>query len=274
MSRTTLRRSSKIDHDVHEELERRRIKYGGEVTRTFLRPTLITAKQFSRLQWACNVLVRSVNTILDNIYGGNIERMGRPSAYPARRSSSRRSIQATIFWWPSIVWTPSSEGDMLTFLEFNCDSPAGVAYGDHLAEVLCETPFFKEFESRYPVRAFLARRRCSKPFRTSTDSGAGRRPCGLPLWTGKTCPTSPEFDLLKAFFHDNGVPCVIGDPRDAFYDGKRLFFNGDQVNFVYKRVIVSELLARKDEVAPYLNAYREHAACFVNSFRSRLPTTR
>ena len=31
-------------------------------------------------------------------------------------------------------------GDRLTFLEFNCDSPAGIAYSDELAEVLRTHP--------------------------------------------------------------------------------------------------------------------------------------
>ena len=35
-------------------------------------------------------------------------------------------------------------------------------------------------------------------------------------------------------------------------------------------MITSELLARRDEAGPFLAAYRNRAACFANSFRSRL----
>jgi hypothetical protein len=65
-----------INERVHAELKRRRILYGGAVSRTFLRPSILTTTQFAKLERACNVLIRAVNTILNNIYDGSIEKMG------------------------------------------------------------------------------------------------------------------------------------------------------------------------------------------------------
>ena len=59
-----------INARVNAELERRRILYGGAVTRTFLRPSILTSTQFAKLQRACNVLIHSVNTILNQIHLG------------------------------------------------------------------------------------------------------------------------------------------------------------------------------------------------------------
>ena len=76
--------------------------------------------------------------------------------------------------------------------------------------------------------------------------------------------------MFQAFFRANGIPCIIADPREAEYDGKKLTFGGEPINFVYKRVITGELLAKRNEAKPLLAAYRDRAACFANSFRSRL----
>lgn len=259
-----------IDAKVHEELARRRILYGGAVARTFLRPSLLTGEQYARLERACNVLIRSVNTILANVYEGSIERMATSLGIPAAEIELTRldpgySLQVAINRMDAFV-----EGDTLTFLEFNCDSPAGIAYSDELAAVLRETPFFKEFESRHALRCPSGRESLLAAFRRIYAEWGGRDPLHIAIVDWKGIATSPEFDLIQAFFQKNGVPCLIADPREAELRDGKLSFGGEHINFVYKRVITGELLEKKDEAKPFLEAYRTKAACFANSFRSRL----
>ena len=130
-----------INDRVHEELKRRRIMYGGEVARTFLRPSLLTTRQFATLENACNVLINSVNTILDKVFEGSIQKMGSSLGIPAEELELTvldpgYKLQVAINRMDAFVID-----DSLTFLEFNCDSPAGIAYSDELADVLRTTPF-------------------------------------------------------------------------------------------------------------------------------------
>ena len=259
-----------VDEAVHAELARRRVMYGGKVARTFLRPGLLTAAQMAQLQRSCAVLIGAVNTLLANAFGGSIEKMGAATGIPAAELELTKvdpgySLQVAINRMDAFV-----DGDNLRFLEFNCDSPAGIAYSDELAEVLRNTPFFKEFELRHSVRYLPACDALLAAFQRIHREWAPGRPLVVAIVDWKGVVTSAEFELIQAHFVRHGVPCFIADPREAEYDGTTLSFAGEPVSLVYKRVIVSELLARKDDVQPLLRAYRERAACFANSFRSRL----
>jgi uncharacterized circularly permuted ATP-grasp superfamily protein len=259
-----------INESIHAELQRRNILYGGRVSRTFLRPSILTTKQFSKLERACNVLIHAVNTILNNIYDGSIEKMGAslgiaPEELEITRLDPGYKLIVAINRMDAFV-----EGDTLRFLEFNCDSPAGIAYADELGAVLRTTPFFAEFEKHYPVHSISGREALLNAFIRIYQQWGGTEPMRIAIVDWKGIATSPEFDLFKTFFELNGVPCTVADPREAAFDGKTLSFDGVPVNFVYKRVITSELLSKRGEVEPFLESYRAKAACFANSFRSRL----
>jgi len=263
-------RIHEINDHVHAELTRRRILYGGDVARTFLRPSLLTAKQFAKLERSCNVLIGAVNTILAKVYDGSVERMGRalglaPSELELTVLDPGYELLVAINRMDAFV-----KGDSLTFLEFNCDSPAGIAYADEMAEVLRSTQFFQEFAKRHSVHTPSGRQSLLDAFGRIYKQWGGTEPLRIAIVDWKGIATSPEFDLFQTYFRDKGLFCTIADPRDAEYDGKTLSFGGEPVNFVYKRVIVGELLAKRDEAKAFLNAYRGHAACFANSFRSRL----
>jgi uncharacterized circularly permuted ATP-grasp superfamily protein len=53
------------------------------------------------------------------------------------------------------------------------------------------------------------------------------------------------------------------------HDGA-LWAEGRRLDVVYRRGVLSELVAREDEVGPFLRAYREGLAVFVNTFRCQL----
>ena len=259
-----------INAEVHAELGRRRIMYGGDIARTFLRPSLLTGAQYARLERACNVLIRSINTILTKVYDGSVERMGRslgmsPSELELTVLDPGYELIVAINRMDAFV-----NGDDLKFLEFNCDSPAGIAYADEFADILRSTPFFQEFARRHRVHCPSGRDSLRDAFERIFKQWGGKEPLRIAIVDWKGIATSPEFDLFQTYFRSKGIPCLIADPREAEFDGQTLSFGGERVNFVYKRVIVGELLGKRDEAKPFLEAYRQRGACFANSFRSRL----
>ena len=105
--------------------------------------------------------------------------------------------------------------------------------------------------------------------RAFADWGRGEEPVvAIVDWTG--LPTATEFELFGAFFASRGVPAVICDPRELELRRGRLHAAGRPVNLVYRRVLTSELLARRDEVRGFPDAYVAGAACVVNTFRAKL----
>jgi len=179
-------------------------------------------------------------------------------ADPGCRSSSPSSRLDSFF------------ADRVRYVEYNAESPAGMAYEDNLAEVFRELPVMREFRRWFRLRSLPVRRRqLDAMLRAFADWRGGEQPVvAIVDWTG--LPTATEFELFGAFFEARGVPAVICDPRELELRKDRLYAGGRHVNLVYRRVLTSELLARRDEVRGFLEAYVEGAACVVNTFRAKL----
>jgi uncharacterized circularly permuted ATP-grasp superfamily protein len=76
--------------------------------------------------------------------------------------------------------------------------------------------------------------------------------------------------ILQRAFAEQGVECLLADPREMDVREGWLWAGGRRVDVVYRRALLSELLEKGDEVAPFLRAYGARLAVFVNSLRCRL----
>jgi len=157
------------------------------------------------------------------------------------------------------------------FVEYNAESPAGMAYSDNLAAVFGRLPVMKAFRKRFRGRFLPTRgrqlRSMLRAFR-QWSKGRGKPVIAIVDWQG--LPTAPEFEMFKAYFEERGVKTLICDPRLLELRRGRLYAEGKPVNLIYRRVLTSELLARGDETRALRDAYVAGDACVVNSFRAKL----
>jgi uncharacterized circularly permuted ATP-grasp superfamily protein len=160
--------------------------------------------------------------------------------------------------------------DEVRFVEYNAESPAGMAYGDHMAEVFAALPVMKAFRKRFRGRFIPTRRRqLAAMLRAFRQWGRDGTPViAIVDWGG--LPTAPEFEMFQAHFEAQGVKTVICDPRNLEFRRGRLHADGAAVNLVYRRVLTSELLAKHDECRGLTDAYLNGAVCVINSFRAKL----
>jgi uncharacterized circularly permuted ATP-grasp superfamily protein len=156
------------------------------------------------------------------------------------------------------------------YVEYNAESPAGMAYEDNMADVFAELPVMREFQRRFAVRTLpVCDQQLASMLRAFAEWGRAERPVvAIVDWTG--LPTATEFELFREFFEAGGVPTVICDPRELELRDGRLHAGDRAVNLVYRRVLTSELLARRDEARGLLEAYAAGAACVINTFRAKL----
>jgi len=156
------------------------------------------------------------------------------------------------------------------YVEYNAESPAGMAYGDNLAEVFESLPVMRAFRKRFRGRFTTSRQRqLDVMLRAFKEWGNDTTPViAIVDWTG--LPTAPEFELFRDYFEAHGVKTVICDPGALELSRGRLHADGVAVNLVYRRVLTSELLERPDESQVLLDAYIAGAACVVNTFRAKL----
>lgn len=171
--------------------------------------------------------------------------------------------------------SPSSRLDgflsgRLRYVEYNAESPAGMAYGDNMTAVFDSLPVMRLFRRRFRLRSVPLRpRQLASMLRAFRTAANGHQPViAIVDWRG--LPTSTEFEMFRDFFESRGIRTVICDPRELEFRRGRLYAEGRPVNLVYRRVLTSELLARGDETRALREAYLQGAVCVVNSFRAKL----
>jgi uncharacterized circularly permuted ATP-grasp superfamily protein len=161
------------------------------------------------------------------------------------------------------------EDGIIRFVEYNAESPAGMAYNDELAQVFATLPVMRRFRERFRLRVVPVRGRQLTAMLRAHRSRTPRSPTiAIVDWRG--LPTLTEFEMFQRFFESRGVSTVICAPEDLSYSRGKLRAGGRQVDLVYRRVLTSELLAKDSVARPLVRAYLEGAVTVVNSFRAKL----
>jgi hypothetical protein len=161
--------------------------------------------------------------------------------------------------------------DEVRYVEYNAESPAGMAYGDALSEVMDTLPVMLAFRKSWKLRPLPTRfSQLDCMLRAFREWGGADKP-SIAIVDWKGVPTVPEFEMFREYFLANGIPCVIADPASLTYDGKHLRGpDGTVITIVYRRVLTSELLASSGESDSLCRAYLDGAAVVVNTFRAKL----
>jgi uncharacterized circularly permuted ATP-grasp superfamily protein len=161
--------------------------------------------------------------------------------------------------------------ESLEFAEYNAESPAGPAYSQRLAEVFNSGVMMARFRERFDVRFYRPMDAIREALlQTWLDwSGTTSKP-RVAIVDWREVPTWSEFELLRDAFLKAGVDTTIHDPRDLSFDGDRLYAGGRAIDFVYRRVLINDIVARPDECRALVDAYRAGAICVANSLRCKI----
>jgi Glutathionylspermidine synthase preATP-grasp len=157
------------------------------------------------------------------------------------------------------------------FLEFNTDSPAGMAWTDMLFQALrekVELPRVSEvFSTAYTpvlpevVDTLLDAYRSAR----GTHPDLPEKP-RLAVVDVAGTPTVAEFRRVCRFAEDAGIETVIARLDELEYDGSQLVVGGAPAHLVYRRALIETLT---DE-SPLATAARERRAVVVNPFRANV----
>lgn len=245
------------------------ITFAGAPMRSFLRPHLVDRAAWSALERAGRAVLELAARVARHVFDGDAGRLCAHLGIPAAQAR-----------WMSL--DPGQPDVLLSrldafvtalgprFIEINSDAPAGFGYGDRMAEVFGRLPLFREFAAHHAVayvpsapslvRALLAE--------WARHGGRGGPVVAIVDWA--EVKTRPDQELLRPALEAAGARCVLADPREMTLVDGRLRAGADAVDLVYRRALLSELVEREEEVDPFLTAYREGRALFVNSFRCGL----
>ncbi|HET6781928.1 MAG TPA: hypothetical protein VFH67_07515 [bacterium] len=164
-----------------------------------------------------------------------------------------------------------AERNELLFTEYNAETPAAPAYNDVLSEVFYGLPSMRAFLRNYEVRPLPVRHGVLHALLDAYRQWSGTRDAPrIAILDWREVPTYSEFVLFAEYFRSQGLECVIVDPREVEYQNGRLVAGDFVITLIYKRVLISELVAHGGLDHPVVRAVRDGAACMVNPFRCKL----
>jgi uncharacterized circularly permuted ATP-grasp superfamily protein len=247
-----------------------RLTFGGRLLCPFLRPFFLTLAEEVRIAHAAETVWRLGERVagvalerpalLDDLGLSDAER-GLAAIDPGYRTASTAArVDAFIL--------PAS----LQFAEYNAESPAGAGYAQRLSELFDREPLMEAFRGAYDVRYYTPIPRLLDALLESyREWGGTANPPRIAIVDWNEVPTWSEFELLRDAFVGLGVPTVISDPRDLAFDGGRLIADGAPVDLVYRRVLINDIAARRDECRALVDAYSQRAVAVANTLRCKIP---
>ena len=162
--------------------------------------------------------------------------------------------------------------DSFKFAEYNAESPAGLAYSENLAAVFDELEVMTRFRERFDARYYqLSGAILDALLESYREWGGTANPPTVLITDWREVPTWSEFEILRDRFILRGVPTVVADPRDLTFDGTTLVAEGRPIDLVYRRVLISDIIARAAECEPLMRAYASGRICMANSLRCKIP---
>lgn len=257
--------------DLKRFLVEKNCTYQGRPMPTLLKPIFISLRQARLLQYTVDTISSALHKFI-RLYLRNEE---------VRRIMNFGEKENELFFIdpgysvPLVIARLDAfmENETIKFLEFNCDSPAGIAYSDIMEDGFRELfrgyPFLADWKIEYVHRQELlleALMACYREFQTGHPGLPDRPTIAIVDWEGLS--TSSEFELLKIFFEEKGYPTIITSPQKVTVTGSRVTAGGREVHLIYRRVITRELLERWDEVGEYIRGIKQGYACVCNPFQS------
>jgi hypothetical protein len=256
---------------LDEGLERARLIFGGRRLSPYLRPHFVSETDFARVCGICETVWSAIQKVKDAAVNDSkiVDDLGL--------TAMERELVAIDPGYTAV--SPTSRLDSFltasaySFVELNGESPAGIAYADAAYDIFSSLPVMKQFAEEYNLRALYGRGFMLEVLLESYEEYLGRRPDHLPriaIIDLPDVPTVKEFELFREFFEQAGYPSLICTPQELEFSNNRLSCAGQEIDVVYKRLLVNEYLPIMNQYPALLEAYRAGAICMVNSFRSKL----
>jgi hypothetical protein len=256
---------------LDEGLERARLIFGGRRLSPYLRPHFVSETDFARVCGICETVWSAIQKVKDAAVNDSriVDDLGL--------TAMERELVAIDPGYTAV--SPTSRLDSFltasaySFVELNGESPAGIAYADAAYDIFSSLPVMKQFAEEYNLRALYGRGFMLDVLLESYEEYLGRRPDHLPriaIIDLPDVPTVKEFELFREFFEQAGYPSLICTPQELEFSNNRLSCAGQEIDVVYKRLLVNEYLPIMNQYPALLEAYRAGAICMVNSFRSKL----
>lgn len=248
---------------LREAMGSRRLAFGDRLICSVLRPFFISEDEERTIRAAAAGVFSALHKAFANLGDGDFERvLGlSPAEATLARIPAGFSPPETLARLDGFL----ERGGDYRFVEFNAESPGGIAFGRALADIFLELPVMRSFRERYDVR--------SEPV---VDHSLDALLAAYRAWGGTNAapsiaivdwvagPTRIEFEICREAFEARGYPTRVVDPSELELANGRLRAGAFEIDLVYRRLVASEIPAKLGLDHALVRAARERAACLAS----------
>jgi hypothetical protein len=261
--------------EFQERMRQQRLTESGRLMAPVLRPHFVSRRQVESLTRVTEQLAGILDRV-QSIALNSPALLSRLQMLPAEKMLAAIPSLCSRFSVLSSMDANLSNG-LLSLEAVDVCKPAGLAYSNLLADLFLELPIVKEFKKgRYKLSKLGGPKYLSQALQQAwREFGGKSKPAIAIVEMGPELGSSGnEGGLLAELLNEHGAPARAVLLEDLEFSGGRLRAGDFEIDVVFRRLLTRELLTRSDLSHPLLEAYRQHAVCIVNSFRSEFAQRR
>ncbi len=250
-------------------------KLGGRAISPVLRPHFLSARDYAAMARTAET-ISSAMARVEQMALATPALLARIQLLPAERMLAQVDPGYAFAGVTGQLDTVLNNGSM-KFSNHHADAPAGVLYGDTLADVYYEAPPVKEFRKKYKLKKLGGTKfLLSALVKSYKDFGGKQKKPRIAIVELKQpfAGGPGDFAQLAEFFSSEGYPTEVVSPEHLEYRNGVLRHGDFVIDILYRRIRLQEFLVRFDLSHPMVRAYKEHAVCMVNSFRAEVGAKR
>jgi hypothetical protein len=258
-------------HELQDRMKAHHLVSGTRPVSPVLRPHFITKRQYANLVKAAEPLYSAIHRV-ERMALETPQLLTRMQLLPAEKMLAGVDPGYPFVSVTSLLDTNLHNGT-LRFVDYNAETPVGVAFGEALDNLFYDAPPVKEFRKKYSLSKLggtkyllTALLKAYKEFGRRDKPNIAIVEFRQPFQTSD----SNEYLVIADFFRREGYNAEVIPPDQLEYRSGILRRGEFKIDLVYRRVRVQEFLVRFDLSHPLMRAYRDRAVCVVNSFRSEL----
>jgi len=257
---------------LHERMEAERLSSGGRLLCPFLRPNFVTRRQYESMVKTGEALIAAIER-MEQLVLASPALLSKVQLLPAEKMLAAVDPGYHMSEVAARFDLHLSNGT-LQVVQYNADSPAGVAWAEGLADVFYDCPPVKEFRKRYTLTRMGGKKYFLSALLKAYKQFGGNKKPNIAILEFRTPfangGSQGEYELFRDFFREAGYPTELVSPEQLEYRNGVLHSGNFEIDLIYRRISVQEFLMRFDLSHPLVHAYRNHAVCVVNSFRSEM----
>lgn len=258
---------------IHQEMAAHNLVSSGRPVCPVLRPHFVSRRQLASMAKAAEALYTAMERMRQMMLTTPVL-LSRMDLLPGEKMLAGVDPGYPHLAVTSMFGTQLHNG-AFRFVHSAGDSPAGIVYNDTLSELFYNTAPVKELRKKYKLSKTQGMKRLMLSLLSAYKASGKQRkkfPCVAVVEFRPPFKHTPsqESELLCEYFRRSGYPSESITPEQLEYRNGVLCRGDFHVDIVYRKVSAQELLVRFDLMHPLVRAYREGAACVVNSFRAEL----